>query len=49
MQEEMRNAYTILVRIPEEERMLGRHNHKWKNNIKSVLKKQDIPGSTTLG
>jgi hypothetical protein len=29
-----RNAYRILVGEPEGKRPLGRHRHRWKNNIK---------------
>jgi hypothetical protein len=31
---EVRNAYKILVRTPEEKRSLGRHRRRWKENIK---------------
>jgi len=31
--EEMKNAYTILVGIPEGKRLLGRTGHGWEDNI----------------
>jgi hypothetical protein len=34
----MRNAYRILVRKPEEKRMLGRLRCRWWDNIKMDLK-----------
>jgi hypothetical protein len=37
--EEMRNAYTIVVRKPEGKRPLGRTRHRWNDNIKVLLKK----------
>jgi hypothetical protein len=30
---QMRNAYKVLVGKPEGKRPLGRHRHKWKDNI----------------
>jgi hypothetical protein len=33
-----KNAYRILVGKPEEKRQLGRPRHRWKNNIKIVLR-----------
>jgi hypothetical protein len=35
---EMRNAYRILVGKPEGNRRLGRHRHRWENNIKIDLR-----------
>jgi hypothetical protein len=35
--EEMRNAYKILVAKPEGKRPLGRHRHRWEDNIKMYL------------
>jgi hypothetical protein len=32
--EEMRNAYRILVRKPEVKKLLGRHRHRWEDNIR---------------
>jgi len=32
------NAYKILVRVPEEKRLVGNPRHKWKNNIEVDLK-----------
>jgi hypothetical protein len=34
----MRNAYKVLVRKPEGERTVGKHWHKWEDNIKMDLK-----------
>jgi hypothetical protein len=34
---EMRNAYKILVRLPEGKRTLGRHRHRWDNNKSKLL------------
>jgi len=31
--------YRVLVGIPEEKRPLGRHSHRWDDNIKMDLKK----------
>jgi hypothetical protein len=31
---EVRGAYNILVRRPEGRRLLGRHKHRWEDNIK---------------
>jgi hypothetical protein len=38
MQREKVNAYRILVGTTEGERPLGRHRHRWKDNIKIDLK-----------
>jgi hypothetical protein len=35
---EMRNAYKILVGMPERKRPLGRFSHRWEDNIKIDLK-----------
>jgi hypothetical protein len=37
--EEKRNVYEILVGKPEWKRPLGRPRHRWKNNIRMILKK----------
>jgi hypothetical protein len=37
--EEMRNAYKILVRIPEGKRPLGRPRCRWEVNIRMILGK----------
>jgi hypothetical protein len=34
----MRNAYKILVGKPEGKRPLGRHRHRWEDNIRMDLK-----------
>jgi len=34
---ERRDAYVILVRRPKGKRPLGRHRHRWKDNIKMDL------------
>jgi hypothetical protein len=36
--EGMRNAYTNLIRKPEEDRLLGRSRCRWEDNIKIDLK-----------
>jgi len=36
--EEETDAYKILVRVPEEKRLVGNPGHKWKNNIEVDLK-----------
>jgi len=35
--EERRGVYRVLVRKPEGKRPLGRHRHRWKDNIKMGL------------
>jgi hypothetical protein len=35
---EMRNAYKILVRKPEEKELLRKHSHRWVDNIKMDMK-----------
>jgi hypothetical protein len=35
---EMRNAYKILVRKPEEKRLLRRHMDGWEDNIRMNLR-----------
>jgi hypothetical protein len=37
----IRNAYKILGEKPEGKRQLGRHMHRWENNIKIDLKERD--------
>jgi hypothetical protein len=37
--EDMKNAYKILVGKPEGKLPLGRHRHRWENNIRLDLKK----------
>jgi hypothetical protein len=32
---ERRDAYRVLVGKPEEKRPLGRHRHRWEDNIKN--------------
>jgi len=34
---EIRGAYRVLVGRPEEKRPLGRHGHRWKDNINMYL------------
>jgi hypothetical protein len=34
MQEEMQNAYNILIGKPESKRQLGTHRNRWEDNIK---------------
>jgi hypothetical protein len=50
LHEAIRNAYKTLVGKPEENRPLGRHKHRWKDNIKSNLKETGYGlGSFGLG
>jgi hypothetical protein len=35
---DMGNAYNILARKPEGKRPLGRHSHKWEDNITMDLR-----------
>jgi hypothetical protein len=35
----MRNANKILIRKPEGKRQLGRHRHRWKDNMEQVIRK----------
>jgi hypothetical protein len=37
----MRNAYRILVRKPEEKRLLGKLGHGWEDNIRIAFKERD--------
>jgi hypothetical protein len=32
-----RGVYRVLVRKPEDKRPLGRHRHRWEDNINKVL------------
>jgi hypothetical protein len=34
---DMRSAYRIVIRKPEEKRPVGRHRHKWKNDMNRDL------------
>jgi hypothetical protein len=36
---EMRNAYTVLIRILEGKRPQGRPRHKWEDNIRMDIRK----------
>jgi len=36
--ENIRNAYKILIRQPEEKRSLGRRRYRWKDNTEMYLK-----------
>jgi hypothetical protein len=38
----VRNAYKILVRNPYRKRLLGRHRHRCKDNIKMELKEMSL-------
>jgi predicted small integral membrane protein len=38
MHGEMRNAYKILAGKPERKTALGRHRHRWEDNIKMDLR-----------
>jgi len=35
---EMRNVYSILIGKPEGKRSLGRHGHRWEDNIRMDLR-----------
>jgi hypothetical protein len=35
---EMKNAYRILVGIPERKRVFGRPKHRWEDNIRMYLR-----------
>jgi hypothetical protein len=41
---EMRNVYKILVGKPKGKRPLGRHRHKWEDNIKTDLGQTGLEG-----
>jgi hypothetical protein len=41
---EKRNAYRILVGMPEGKRPLGRSRHRWKDNIKMDLRELEWGG-----
>jgi len=41
---EMRNAYKILVGIPEGKRLLGRPKRRWENNIRTDLRETGWEG-----
>jgi hypothetical protein len=41
---EMRNAYNIMVGKPEGKRPLGRHRHKWEDNIRTDLREIGCEG-----
>ena len=36
---EKRGSYRVLVGKPEGKRPLGRHKHRWEDNIKCMFKK----------
>jgi hypothetical protein len=42
--EEKRNAYRVFVEKPEGKRPLGRHTHRWEDNIKMYLKEKGWSG-----
>jgi hypothetical protein len=41
---EMRNVYRILVGKPEGKRLLGKHKHRWEDNIKMDLRENGLKG-----
>jgi hypothetical protein len=41
---EMKNSCNILVGIPEGKRLLGRSTHRWRDNIRMVLKETGWEG-----
>jgi hypothetical protein len=45
---DMRNVYKILVGRPEGKRPLGRHRHRWEDNIKMDLRETGIDGANWI-
>jgi hypothetical protein len=45
---EGRDVYRVLVGMPEGKRPLGRHRHRWEDNIKMDLKEIGIDGSNWI-
>jgi hypothetical protein len=39
---EMTGVYRVLVEKPEEKRPLGRHRHRWEDNIKMDLQEVGV-------
>jgi hypothetical protein len=46
---EKRNAYRILVGMPEGKRLLGRPRHRWVDNIKMDLREMGWTGMNWIG
>jgi hypothetical protein len=46
--EEMRNTYKILLEKPEGKRLLGRHRHRWEDNIRMDLRESERRGLHSL-
>jgi hypothetical protein len=42
---EGRCVYRVLVGMPEGKRPLGRHSHRWEDNIKLGLREKGISGA----
>jgi hypothetical protein len=45
---EGRGVYRILVGRPEGKRLLGRHRHRWEDNIKMDLRETGIDGANWI-
>jgi len=46
---EKRDVYRVLVRKPEGKRPLGRHRHRWEDNIKVDLQEVGCGGMDWIG
>jgi hypothetical protein len=44
---ELRNAYSILVGVPEGKRQIGRPRRRWEDNMRTDLR--EIGGNTWIG
>ena len=47
--EDRRGSYGILVGKPEGKRVLGRHQHRWENNIRIELQEVGWGGIDWIG
>jgi len=45
---ESRGVYRVLVGKPEEKRLLGRHRHRWGDNIKMDLQEVGCGGMSWI-
>jgi hypothetical protein len=45
---EGRGVYRVLVGRPEGKRLLGRHRHRWEDNIKMDLREKGIDGANWI-
>ena len=48
MEAKRRGVYRVLVWKPEGKRTLGRHRHRWEDNIKMDFRKWDVGAWTGL-